>query len=136
MLRFFRLFILVLLCSKGAVAATPEPVQLHNSNAIWFENWTGLSNATLTVVAPNGEVFEIFASTGTPVFQLSGRDVFDGVYQYELRAATDETRKIVNPIDQGRGDAQREEVAVPYYTTGHFVVERGVIITPEVIKEE
>lgn len=119
-----------------AVAATPEPVQLHNSNAVWFENWIGLSNATLSVTAPNGETIEVFSASGTPVFQLSGRDIQDGYYRYELRAATEEQKKIVNATDQGRGSAQRDSVAVPFYTTGNFLVERGVIVTPEDIKEE
>lgn len=134
-----RLYTMTAVCffvTNAAFAATPEPVQLHNSNTVWFENWVGLSNATMTVIKPNGEVSELFAASGTPVFQLSGRDVLDGVYRYELRAATEAQEKIVNPIDQGRGDAQRDSVAVPYYMTGQFVVERGVIITPETIKEE
>lgn len=134
--RVFRIFVIALLLAQGARAATPEPVQLHNSNAVWFENWTGLSNATLTILAPNGEIIEVFAATGTPVFQLAGGAVLDGTYSYELRAATEETQKIVNQIDQGRGEAQRDEITVAFYTTGRFVVERGVIITPDVIKEE
>lgn len=134
--RLLKIAAFVFLAPQVAIAATPEPVQLHNSNTVWFENWVGLSNATMTILAPSGEVTEVFAASGTPVFQLSGRDVADGTYQYELRAATEERRKIVNQIDQGRGDAQRETVAVPFYATGHFVVERGVIVTPETIKEE
>ncbi len=119
-----------------AVAATSEPVQLHNSNAVWFENWIGLSNATLSVTAPDGEMTEVFAASGTPVFQLAGRDIQDGFYRYELRAATEEQKKIINAADQGRGDAQRDTRSVPYYATGSFLVERGVIVTPEDIKEE
>lgn len=132
----FAAAVLFSLTCQSSLAATPEPVQLHNSNAVWFENWTGLSNATMTIVSPDGQIIEVFSASGTPVFQLSGRQVLDGIYNYELRAATEETRKIVNQIDQGRGDAQRDSVAVPYYATGYFVVERGVIITPETIKEE
>jgi len=113
-----------------------EPVQQHNSNAVWFENWTGLSNATLKVVAPDGKITEIFAPNGTPVFQLSGRDVLDGVYRYELNAATDEKETIVNPVDNGRGAAASNSRAKPYAHNGHFIVSRGVIVTPEEIKEE
>lgn len=135
MLRIFAITTSIFLSGQMSLAA-PEPVQLHNSNAVWFENWVGLSNATMTVTTPSGEMVEIFAASGTPVFQLSGRQVLDGVYSFELRAATDEARKIVNPIDQGRGNAQRDSVAVPFYYSGHFVVERGIIITPETLQEE
>ncbi len=42
----------------------------------------------------------------------------------------------MNKIDQGRGDAEQDTAAVPYYTTGAFVVERGAIITPKEVLEE
>ena len=55
----------------GAGAAwAVDPVQQHNSNAVWFENWIGLSNASMVVAAPNGKIIEIFAKSGTPVFEL------------------------------------------------------------------
>lgn len=117
-------------------ASAAEPVQQHNSNAVWFENWIGLSNASMTVSVPNGKIITVFAETGTPVFQLSDTEVLDGVYRYELSAATDEKVEIVNEIDNGRGENQSGSVAMPFYTTGHFVVSRGVIIIPEEIKEE
>jgi hypothetical protein len=120
----------------GLAAWAAEPVQQHNSNAVWFENWTGLSNASMTVAAPNGKITSIFAESGTPVYQLSGDDVLDGIYRYELNAATDEQIEIVNPVDNGRGDNQSNTMAKPFYTTGYFVVSRGVIITPEEIEEE
>jgi len=125
----------VLAISTSTAAMAVEPVEQHNSNAFWFVNWIGLSNATLTVAEPNGHIVKIYAEDGTPVFQLKG-DIQDGVYRYELSAATEERVKIVNPINTGRGDNQSDTRAVPYYTTGHFVVDRGVIITPEDVKEE
>lgn len=138
--QFSQTLALILTLSVTLAAPAPalaaEPVQQHNSNAVWFENWTGLSNATMVIRAPNGKITEIFAPSGTPVFQLSGRDVLDGVYRYELRAATDERVAIVNPIDNGRGEAASDSVAKAFVSNGQFVVSRGVIITPEEIKEE
>lgn len=116
-------------------AQAADPVPQHNSNAFWFENWTGLSNAQMTVIAPDGGISVIEARTGTPVFQLAGGQVLDGVYRYELSAATDERVKIVNQIDNGRGDRARDTMAKPFYTTGRFIVSRGVIVTPEDIQE-
>lgn len=121
--------------SSATSAFAVEPVEQHNSNAFWFVNWIGLSNATLTVAEPNGHIVKIYAESGTPVYQLKG-EVQDGVYRYELTAATEERVKIVNPINTGRGDNQPDTRAVPHYSTGFFVVERGVIITPEEVKEE
>ena len=112
-----------------------EPVKQHNSNAIWFVNWIGLKNATLIVAEPSGKIVTIQAESGTPVYKLSG-EVQDGIYRYELTAATEERRKIVNQIDSGRGENQSESEAVPYYGQGHFTVERGVIVPEKEIKED
>lgn len=142
MSRFRPHFLTSLLLGAGLSLAAPlaafaaDPVQQHNSNAVWFENWIGLSNATLVVMAPDGRFTEISAASGTPVFELDRAEAIDGIYRYELRAATEKTVKIVNPIDSGRGDAQRESEAVPFYASGQFTVERGAIITPKDIKEE
>ncbi|MEO0743887.1 MAG: hypothetical protein AAFY49_00940 [Pseudomonadota bacterium] len=127
-----------LLVTSGAALAsdTPQPVQQHNSNALWFENWTGLSNASMVINHPDGTLETIEAGRGTPVFKLTGAKVLDGIYRYELRAATDKTTPIKNPINNGRGDAARSETTVPFYLTGHFTVSRGVIVTPEDLKEE
>lgn len=119
----------------NAAAATVDPVQQHNSNALWFENWIGLGNATLVVSGPDGKVSQVFAKEGTPVFELGRGEVLDGIYRYELKAATEETVKIVNPIDNGRGDPATSRQA-PFYMNGSFTVSRGVIITPNEIREE
>ena len=115
---------------------TPKPVQQHNSNAVWFENWIGLTNTSMVISQPGGEIVTIFAKSGTPVFQLKGNEIKDGIYRYELNAATEETQKIVNQIDNGRGDAAKDTSAVPFQTSGSFVVSRGVIVTPKDVKEE
>lgn len=137
-MRFFtRLRILAfLVLSIASPAFAADPVGQHNSNAFWFENWTGLTNGLLKVVAPSGQMTEVFAASGTPVFELSGREVLDGIYRYELSAAGAEQVKIVNQIDSGRGDAASDTTAKPYYLSGIFVVSRGVIVTPEEVKED
>lgn len=126
----------LLTVSTATVVVAAEPVEQHNSNAFWFENWRDLSNATLIIAAPDGQVREIFAASGTPVFQLAGERVVDGVYRYELSAATSEQATILNPVDNGRGESQRDTRAKPFYAAGHFTVSRGVIITPEEISED
>lgn len=123
------------MCSASA-AFSAEPVAQHNTNAFWFENWGDLSNGALRVVMPNGKMSDVQASSGTPVFQLSGTDVQDGVYAYELTAATSEQTEITNPINNGRGDKASNTAAKPFYMNGVFHVSRGVIITPEIISED
>lgn len=124
------------LTGVAAQAADPQPVQQHNSNAIWFENWVGLSSATMTVQAPDGRIERIEAATGTPVYRLDPSSSIDGVYRYEISAATEDTVEIVNPMNDGRGDNSRTTSQKPFYLNGRFVVARNVIITPEDIQEE
>lgn len=119
-----------------ASAVFAAPAEQFTSNAFWFDHWGDLSNAQMTVTAPDGRVEEVFADSTTPIYKLGGTEVVDGIYRYELKAATSETEKIVNPVDNGRGDQARDEVAVPFYMEGSFVVSRGVIIIPEDIQEE
>ena len=119
-----------------AASETPQPVQQHNSNAVWFENFIGLSNTQMTISYPDGTLETVFAKTGTPVFQLTGSEVLDGIYRYELNAATSEKETIKNPVDNGRGAAASNERAVPFSMSGHFVVSRGVIVTPEDLTED
>ncbi|MEP3944611.1 hypothetical protein [Ascidiaceihabitans sp.] len=122
--------------SVAIAKETPKPVQQHNSNAVWFENWTGLSNTSMIIQAPDGAVTTIFAKSGTPVFQLNGDQIQDGIYRYELSAATENTVKIVNKQNNGRGDASKDSLAEAYRLNGHFTVYRGVIVTPKDVKEE
>jgi len=131
----FRLCGAALLSLAGALAAAADPVPQTNATALWFENWLGLTNASLTIQAPDGRITEVTAERGTPVFRLAGGAVLDGRYSYELRAATEETVAIVNAIDNGRGDAARTTMKKAYVTTGSFTVFRGVIVPPDATEE-
>ncbi|MEQ9241937.1 hypothetical protein [Roseovarius indicus] len=123
-------------CTIAFAAHAADPVQQHNSNAVWFENWVGLTNATMTISAPDGEVITIQSTSGTPVFELGGGAAKDGIYRYELSAATTEDAVVKNQVDNGRGEQAGGTAKVPFYTSGSFVVSRGVIITPEHVEEE
>ena len=103
---FSRVAICMLVAAAPASAAfaqsPPTPQQQSNSSALWFENWGSLSHATLKIVTPAGKVLRVYAETGTPVFQLQGQTVGDGVYRYDLTAATAETRPVDSEVNNGR----------------------------------
>ncbi len=123
----FVLFVFIGLFS-ALTAVASEPVERTNSSALWFENWGDLSNASLAVVSPEGDRVDVQNDRGTPVFRLRDlASVVDGVYSYELRAASSEKIKIRNPVDNGRGKAAKTEMAKPYQMNGFFIVKRGVI---------
>ncbi len=90
----------------------------------------------MTVRAPDGRIETIEAASGTPVYRLDPQHGIDGVYRYEITAATEETVAIVNPIDNGRGEQAASSMKKPFYMSGHFTVSRNVIITPEDVQEE
>ena len=120
----------------GATMAVAQPVQQTNATALWFEKWDGLSNATLTVVGANGKIYTAFAQKGTPVFQVKGKDLENGRYIYELSAATGKMIKIVNEVNNGRGDKQRGERAEAFTMGGSFTVYRGSIMAEEDVPPE
>ena len=124
-----------LLAGTVAWAQAPDPVQRNNSRAVWFENWVGLENANMRVASPDGEIKDVFAKTGTPVYELSGAAA-DGVYRYELRAQTDELVKNRNYASNGLEDESEEFVPKPFYRSGVFVVRSGVILRPEDMEQE
>lgn len=132
-IRSFLALGLALILTTPAQAA--DPVQTNNSNAVWFENWIGLSNGLMRVATPEGDISDVRAELGTPVYQLTG-DIVDGVYRYELRAATEEMVKNRDYSEDGLDGNDQEYYPKQFYRTGSFVVERGVILRPEDVKLE
>lgn len=132
------LFAAFICCALGTTAAfANEPVERTNTTTLWFEAWGTLSNATLVVSGPDGYITDITAQKGTPTFHLrDAAPVIDGVYHYELTAATDEKIKLRNQPNNGRGEAQKDEIAKPFQMGGFFIVTRGVITKKEDIVEE
>ena len=131
------LMLFVGLVFTGNPGFAAEPVERTNTTALWFESWGRLSNATLKVGSPDGSQVDVFAASGTPTFHL--RDITpisDGVYRYELTAATDEMIPIKNQLDSGRGKAQKKEIAKSFQMGGFFIVTRGVITKKEDLVEE
>jgi hypothetical protein len=132
----FRFLLAGCILFSGPVFAN-EPIARMNTTSMWFENWGDLSNAALVVASPDGTIQTVNSDRGTPVFNLRDLSkVVDGVYQYELSAATSEVRKIINPQNNGRGAAQKKEMFIPFKTNGIFFVARGVISKQQDIKEE
>ena len=121
----------------STAAFANEPVQRTNTNTLWFENWGSLSNATLTIANPEDTQITIYNDSTGPTFYLHDiSPVVDGVYAYELTAATDEMVKVKNELNNGRGNAAKKEMAKPFQMTGSFIVSRGVIALKEELLEE
>ena len=128
-------FVAVLLGLTGAFAN--EPLARNDSTTLWFENWGNLSKSSLIVVSPDGSQTNVTAERGSPRFFLRDlKAVTDGVYNYELTAATDEMIAVNTELDNGRGKAQRDKMNKPFAMNGYFFVSRGVISQKEALIEE
>ena len=102
-----------------------------SDNSIAFD-LQELGNAVLTVSGPNDYQASAFAKAGEIVIRLDGEGKLeDGVYTYELTAASQETKRIRNPIDNGRGDDQRGEVRIGVRVSGAFPVLDGKAMPPQ-----
>ncbi len=85
----------------------------------------------MRVATPDGDIVDVYAERGSPVFQLRGRSIADGVYRYELRAATQEKVKNRNYDKNSTMGDDQEFYAKQLYITGSFMVKRGVIVAPD-----
>lgn len=88
----------------------------------------GLSNATLSISGPNGFYAKTFSQSGSPSIDLiKAGGTADGVYTYEVTAATSETTENLNPMDNGRGGIDDGTSVVSASTTGSFHASGGII---------
>ena len=94
------------------------------------------ANVTLTVAGPGDFYARAFARRGVPSLRL--RDfgpVDDGLYSYELTAASDEFLRARRGLDDGRDrDAPRLRRGIS--ATGSFLVVRGQIVASRRAWEE
>ena len=87
------------------------------------------SNATLTITGPDGFVIRNFSKTGNPAVDLiKAKANVDGVYTYEITAASSQTVTIRNPQNNGRGSADRGTMKRGVSASGTFVVKGGLIV--------
>lgn len=88
----------------------------------------GLSNATLSISGPNGFYAQTSSESGSPSIDLiKAGGLADGVYTYEVTAATSETTENLNPMDNGRGGVDDATSVVSASTSGSFRASGGII---------
>ncbi len=94
------------------------------------------SNSMLTISGPDGFIIRTFSKTGNPAVDLiKAKANVDGVYTYEITAASSETVTIRNPQNNGRGGADRGTMKRGVSATGSFVVKGGMIVDTSQDKE-
>lgn len=92
----------------------------------------GTHNATLTVTGPNDYYREAFSPDKDIALNLAGLGrLADGLYTYEITAATDQTKPVTAGLDNGRGALERSVQNVGTTISGTFLVRNGaIVLTP------
>lgn len=112
------------LSAKAAPAGTTISVALP----------AGHYNATLSIAGPDGRVISASARQGSPVIDISGANAMgDGVYTWQLTAATPKTMQIAADTANGRDNVKANmrgqmTVAVGAASSGTFLVQGGRIV--------
>jgi hypothetical protein len=96
-----------------------------------------LSNATLTVSGPDSFHASAYSKSGAVAIDLGeSGPVEDGVYNYQITAATAELAKVRTPLDNGRDRAAEITPHQSMATSGTFLVKGGAIVKPTPVSKE
>lgn len=123
--------LMALACANAAFAGNEiaGAQKSLNGSQILFSLGPNYFNATLTVAGPNGFYARSEASSGTVSIDLqSAGATGEGVYTYELTAASSETKTNPAPMNNGRGGVDNPVSQVGVSTSGTFFAQNGLII--------
>lgn len=116
--------------AQSADVARVEIQEEFAGSRLSFDSVSGLSNYTLRVSGPNGYFGQVYSDRTAPSFRLADHgDVEDGLYTYEITAAT----SVYAPrpasemgLDNGRSAEARPRVGTS--RSGSFRVVNGQIL--------
>lgn len=134
-------FILGMSCIGQAVEnANDYPLPIANEkfsgSQLNFTAKNDINNVTLTVIGPDGFYQKRFSKKHIPSMDLSEfKGLKDGIYNYEITAASREMMKNENRLDNGRGGNDRNQVNKSLQQSGHFRLANGKIMAFEQIEE-
>ena len=90
-----------------------------------------LSNATLTVSGPDSFHASAFSKSGAVAIDLGeSGPLEDGVYNYQITAATADLAKVRTSLDNGRDPAVEKAQHTSMAMSGTFLVKDGAIVAP------
>lgn len=124
---------------QPAIAAEGDQLSAVNrfsGATVGFDLTGSYRNVTLTVVGPNGFAVTAHSDRTAPVINLNkfGK-VEDGMYKYSLTAATTKRVPVRSQLDNGRGDAEKNERFAGVSTSGSFLIKDGAIFQPKEMEE-
>ena len=126
--------------AAGLALALPGAVQANDiaadrrftDTSVGFELKGTYSNLTLTISGPRDFHASAFARGGSPAIDLRRYGPLeDGLYTYELTAATAERVKTRTRLNDGRAASSPIEALQPAALSGTFRVQNGAIVKPD-----
>jgi hypothetical protein len=116
-------------CLAQDLNATPK----FTETTLGFDVRGQYTNFTFSVTGPFGFSAQEFSRSSAPGFDVRKfSDLPDGVYIYQLSAATDQKVRTFTPSDNnGREGAPPAAILKPAALTGSFLLSKGVITTRE-----
>lgn len=120
-----------------ASAQNMKVTQRSSGNVLGFDVQGPYKNVTLSIAGPKGFTARASAEKGNPSLNL-GKGLPDGVYTYQLTAATDKPADIIpSGLDDGRGEHATRTVPLEGVSmSGTFVVRNGSIVSPQELAGE
>ncbi len=117
------------ICAHAWAAEDLNGFRKASGSDISFALGGAYSNATLTIVGPDGKIYRSFSKAGNPAINLiREKALADGQYKYEITAASSQQTTIANPIDNGRGERDKGTMRVGVSATGAFMAKGGLIV--------
>jgi hypothetical protein len=96
-----------------------------------------LSNTTLTVSGPDDFHASVFSKTGAAAIDLSTLGPLeDGIYSYQLTAATNQPAKVRTLLNNGRDSKEQITPRMGMAMSGTFMVKDGKIVKPAPASKE
>ena len=90
-----------------------------------------LSNSTLSVSGPDDFHARVYSKSGEVAIDLGKFGALeDGVYHYDITAATDQPAKVRTPLDNGRDAKANVAPRLGVAMSGTFTVKDGKIVEP------
>jgi hypothetical protein len=117
----------------GAVRASDIAADKRfTDTSVGFDLKGTYSNVTLTISGPRDFHASAFARAGAPVIDLRRYgELEDGLYTYQLTAATAERARTRTRLDDGRAASAPIEPLQSAALSGTFRVQNGAIVKPD-----
>ena len=126
----------VMAVSDAATAQSMNAVKRFSDATVGFSMKGSYSNYSLTVTGPNGFNATVMSKKSAPALNLRKLGIIDdGIYRYNLTAASSKAMSVRTPENSGRGGDKKTAMMAGVSDSGSFVVKGGKIVQEADISE-